>query len=215
MYGTQLLTTYDAPDFSIQGEMKMHYEPPASIGGIGSGRVVWEDDSSGDALFLLEFEVAADNSLSASNDTVLIMSTLEIGGIGDFDIGSDHDSLAFSYHWPDTKGNGYSDGESLYIVSINDCLRSTWIPSDPTTCNASGYRQEILSVPNTNTNDSGTRWTFVSWNFDRSRIYLNQSKHTEVSGIQIAEKDSSGDWHFSGVVSQATLGGVTTFPAAT
>ncbi len=103
----------------------------------------------------------------------------------------------------------------MYIVSANDCLISPWLDNDPSSCNTSGSRQEILSVPNTNFGDGGVRWTGVSWSRDSTRIYLNQSKHTEVSGIEVAEEVSPGVWNYTGVVSQVTLGGVTTFPAAT
>jgi len=195
----------------ILSEMKMHYESPALPGGTGNGRVV---SYCFDNAYLTEFSVASGNSVSVSKDTVLIASVAGSGGIGDVDIASDGDSVAFSHHWADGNGDGYSDGESLYIVSANDCLLSPWLDTDPSSCNVSGSRQEILSVPNTNIDDSGVRWTGLSWNYDDTKIYLNQSKHTEVSGIEVAEK-VAGVWGYSGIVSQATLGGVTTFPAAT
>lgn len=196
----------------LLSEMKLRYEPPALPGGTGNGRVV---SYCFDDAFLTDFSVASDNSVTVSKDTILIASVAGSGGIGGVDIATDGDSLAFSHHWADGNGDGHADGESLYIVSADDCLISPWLDTDPTSCNASGARQEILSVPNTNIGDSGVRWTGVSWNHDRTRIYLNQSKHTEVSGIEVAEKDAiSGNWSPSGVVSQVTLGGVTTFPEA-
>lgn len=197
----------------LLGEMKMQYTAPASEGGIGNGRVVsfcWDDT------FLWEFSVAPDNSVSVSIDFSLIMSTIEGGIIGDLDIANDRDSLAFSFHWADGDGNGITDGESLYIVSIDDCLRSTWIPSDQATCNnASGSRQEILSIPNTNPNDATIRWTGLSWSHNGTKIYLNQRMHASIAGIQVAEKDSQGEWGYSGVASGDSLGGGTWFPTAT
>ena len=195
----------------LLSEMKMHYAPPALPGGTGSGRVV---SYCFDDAFLTEFLVASDKSVTLSKDTVLIASVTGSGGIGDVDIANDGDSLAFSHHWADGNGDGWPDGESLYIVSADDCLGSPWLDIDPSSCNASGSRQEILSIPNTNIGDGGVRWTGLSWNHDGTRIYLHQSKHTEVSGLHVAEEDATGIWNYSVLASGVTLGGGTLFPAA-
>jgi hypothetical protein len=196
----------------LLSEMKMYYAPPASPGNTGTGRVV---SYCFDNVFLTDFLVASDNSVTLLKDNILVASATGIGGFGDVDIASDGDSLAFSHHWPDGNGDGVADGESLYIVSADDCLTSPWLSTDPGSCNASGSRQEILSIPNTNIGDSGVRWTGLSWNHDGTRIYLHQSKHTEVSGLHVAEKDGTGVWNYSLLASGVTLGGGTLFPAAT
>jgi len=194
----------------LLGEMKMHYEPPPPTGGVGTGRVV---SYCFDDAFLTDFSVAPDNSVTVSNDNILVASVTGSGGIGDVDIASDGDSLAFSYHWADENSDGWPDGESLYIVSADDCLMSSpWLDTNPSACNA----QEILSIENMNFGDGGVRWTGLSWNHDRTRIYLHQSKHTEVSGLYVAEEDdNTGVWNYSLLASGETLGGGTLFPAAT
>ena len=53
------------------GEMKMHYAPPASAGGTGSGRVVSHCFND---VFLTDFLVAPDNSVTVPNDHILIAS---------------------------------------------------------------------------------------------------------------------------------------------
>lgn len=196
----------------LLSEMKMHYEPPVSPGGTGNGRVV---SYCFDDAFLTDFSVASDNSVTVSKDNILIASVTGSGGIGDVDIASDGDSLAFSHHWADGDGDGVSDGESLYIVSADHCLISPWLDTDPSSCNVGGSRREILSIPNTNVGQPGTRWTGLSWNHNGSRIYLHQSIHTEESGLHVVEDDGNGAWNYSLLASGETLGGGTLFPAAT
>ena len=196
----------------LLSEMKMHYAPPILPGDTGNGRVVSHCFAD---VFLTDFSVASDNSVTVSKDNILIASVTVRGGIGDVDIASDGDSLAFSHHWADGNGDGVSDGESLYIVSADDCLASTWLDTDPSSCNDSESRQKILSIPNTNIGQPGTRWTGLSWNHNGTRIYLHQSIHTEVSGLYVAElDDESGVWNYSLLASGTTLGGGTLFPAA-
>lgn len=187
----QTLTTYEGGSF-IQGEIKLDYQAPGTPGESGTGRFVWQDKLTTKAIFLTEFVVIPGNIVTVMKDFVTIVQLADSeGSMGGLDIANDGDSLAFSHHSPDGDGDGYSDKESLYVVSIDGCLAESWLLTDPSAC--SGTSTEVLSFAPL-VAYGPPRFTSMTWSTDRKRIYLDQSKHLHISGIQIAENTAPGVW---------------------
>lgn len=190
----QTLTTYDGGSY-IQGEFKLDYQAPVAEEPHGFGRFVWQDKSSARAIFLTEFTVIPGNIVTVTKDFVTIVQLADSeGSMGGLDIANDGDSLAFSHHTADGDGNGYSDKESLYVVSIDDCLGSTgpWLLNDSSAC--SGTSAEVLSFGPLDDDYGPPYFTSMTWSTDRKRIYLDQMKHRHTSGIQVAENMAPGGW---------------------
>jgi hypothetical protein len=192
----QTLTTYEGGSF-IQGEIRLDYQAPATESDSGTGRFIWQDKLIAKAIYLTEFVVTPGNFVTVMKDFVPIVQLADTeGSMGGLDIANDGDSLVFSHHTADGDGDGYSDKESLYVVSIDGCLgpAGPWLLSDANDGSAcSGTSTEVLSFAPLF--DYGPpRFTSMTWSTDRKRIYLDQSKHRHTSGIQIAENTAPGPW---------------------
>jgi hypothetical protein len=187
----QTLTTYDGGSY-VQGEIRLDYQAPGTPAESGTGRVVWPDRLSARTIYLTEFVVIPGNIVTVTKDFVPIVQLADSEGtMGGLDIANDGDSLAFSHHSADGDGDGYSDGASLYVVSIDGCLDEPWLLSDTSAC--LGTSTEVLSFAPL-VEYGPPRFSSMTWNADRKRIYLDQFKHLHISGIQIAENTAPGVW---------------------
>jgi hypothetical protein len=188
----QTLTTYEGGSF-IQGEIRLDYQVPATESDSGTGRFIWQDKLIAKAIYLTEFVVIPGNVVTVTKDFVTIVQLADSeGSMGALDIANDGDSLTFSHHSADGDGDGYSDAESLYVVSIDGCLAEPpWLLTDASAC--SGTSTEVLSFAPL-VEYGPPRFTSMTWSVDRKRVYLDQSKHRHYSGIQIAENTAPGVW---------------------
>ena len=188
----QPLTTFDG-GFDVQGDIRLDYQAPATPAESGIGRFVWPNRLSARTIYLTEFVVTPDNFVTVMKDFVPIVQLADSEGtMGGFDLANDGDSLVFSHHTADGDGDGYSDKESLYVVSIDNCLGpgGPWLLNDSSTC--WGGSAEVLSFAPL-FEYGPPRFSSMTWSTDRTRIYLDQSQHLHISGVQIAE-NTEGVW---------------------
>jgi hypothetical protein len=175
---THALTSYDNGG-SITGDSALHYTPSGADYAPGSGRVIWTNKIGGTQLFLVEFAVDSDNVVYISIDSQVLAEGPwggENGSIRHPDIAPDGDTFAFINRWPYT-GVDETDGFSIYTASINGCLFAPepWDLLDPFGCSTS---LSTVFAESTATN-GGFYWNDLTFNDDGTRLYVNQSIHTQ------------------------------------